>query len=337
MTSPGVDPLHLSLVSVTRYNVLSRWYVPRMDAVILDDEIAPALDSFPITANLSVDALPAMREARGLAFAGIELSDAVERRDHVVNDDPHVVVRVHRPRGVDGPLPCIYSMHGGGYILGSYDMDDARFDRQCVHFPCVGVSVEYRLAPETPYPGPLDDCYAGLRWTHEHAAELGIDPARIGISGVSAGGGLAAALALLARDRGEVPVAFQLLECPMLDDRQTTSSSRLDGLPIWSRESNEFGWRCYLGERYGGDVPAYAAPARATDLAGLPPGLVIVGGADGFRDEDIDYALRLNQAGVPTELHVLPGAPHGVQYFADSVVARRWHQMVTQWLEQQLG
>jgi acetyl esterase/lipase len=307
-----------------------------MDAVILDEEIAPALAAFPITANLSVEALPAMRETRGLMFAGIELSDAVERTEHVVVDDPRVVVRVHRPKGVDGPLPCIFSIHGGGYIVGSYDMDDAKFDRQCVHFPCVGVSVEYRLAPETPYPGPLDDCYAGLRWTYEHAAELGIAPDRIGISGVSAGGGLAAALALLARDRAEVPVAFQLLEGPMIDDRQTTSSSRLDGLPIWSRESNEFGWRSYLGERYGGDVPAYAAAARATDLAGLPPALVIVGGADGFRDEDIEYALRLNQAGVPTELHVLPGAPHGVQYFADSVVARRWNQMVTQWLEQQL-
>jgi acetyl esterase/lipase len=198
------------------------------------------------------------------------------------------------------------------------------------------VSVEYRLAPETAYPGPLDDCYAGLRWTLEHAEELGIAPDRIGISGVSAGGGLAAALALLARDRAEVPVAFQLLECPMIDDRQTTSSSQLDGLPIWSREANEFGWRSYLGDLYGGDVPAYAAAAHATDLSGLPPALVIVGGADGFRDEDIEYALRLNQAGVPTELHVLPGAPHGVQMFTDSVVARRWNRMVTEWLEQRL-
>ena len=307
-----------------------------MDAVIIDDEIAPALAAAPVGFELSAEALPAMRAARGELFAGVALSDAVARSDHVVSDDPRVVVRVHRPKGVDGPLPCNYSIHGGGYVLGSYDMDDAKFDRQCVHFPCVGVSVEYRLAPETAYPGPLDDCYAGLRWTHEHAEELGIDADRIGISGVSSGGGLAAALALLARDRGEVPVAFQLLECPMIDDRQTTSSSRLDGLPIWSREANEFGWRSYLGDLDGGDVPPHAAAARATDLAGLPPALVIVGGADGFRDEDIEYALRLNQAGVPTELHVLPGAPHGVQMFTDSVVARRWNQMVTQWLEQRL-
>jgi acetyl esterase/lipase len=307
-----------------------------MDVVILDAEIEPVLANFPAAFELSVETLPAMRSTRGAMFAEVELSDAVERTDHVVSDDPRVVVRVHRPKGIDGPLPCIYSIHGGGYVLGSFDMDDAKFDRWCPKFPCVGVSVEYRLAPEAPYPGPLDDCYAGLRWTFDHAAELGIDPDRVGIAGVSAGGGLASALALLARDRAEVPIAFQLLECPMLDDRQTTSSSRLDGLPIWSREANTFGWRSYLGDLYGGDVPAYAAAARATNLAGLPPALVIVGGADGFRDEDIDYALRLNQAGVPTELHVLPGAPHGVQFFIESTVARRWNQMVTQWLELQL-
>lgn len=309
-----------------------------MDAVILDDEIVPALADVPFGFELSVEALPALREARGAMFAAVELSDAVERTDHVVSDDPHVVVRVHRPKNVDGALPCVYSIHGGGYILGTYEMDDARFDRYCTRFGCVGVSVEYRLAPETPYPGPLDDCYAGLRWTHEHAGELGIARDRIGIAGTSAGGGLAAALALLARDRAEVPLAFQLLECPMLDDRQTTSSSQLDGLPIWSRESNEFGWRSYLGARYGtDDVPAYAAAARADDLAGLPNGLVIVGGADGFRDEDIDYARRLNQAGVPTELHVLPGAPHGVQMFIGSRVARQWEQLVAGWLELQLS
>jgi acetyl esterase/lipase len=307
-----------------------------MDAVILDAEIAPLLELAPVF-ELTVETLPAMRDARNTQWQ-VELSDRVERTDHVVSDDPRLVVRVHRPKGMSGPLPCVYSIHGGGYVLGTYAMDDARFDRYCPSFPCVGVSVEYRLAPETAYPGPLDDCYAGLRWTFDHADELGVDTARIGIAGISAGGGLAAALALLARDRGEVPVAFQQLECPMIDDRQTTSSSRLNGLPIWSRESNEFGWRSYLGGLYGtDDVPAYAAAARATDLVGLPPALVIVGGADGFRDEDIGYALRLNQSGVPTELHVLPGAPHGVQMFADSVVARRWNQIVTEWLGLQLS
>ena len=128
----------------------------------------------------------------------------------------------------------------------------------------------------------------------------------------AAGGGLAAALALLARDRGEVPVQFQLLDCPMLDDRQHTWSSRLDGLEVWNKSANELGWRSYLGELYGrADVPYYAAPARATDLSGLPPVFVSVGGVDGFLAEDVDYAVRLMQAGVPTELHVYPGAPHG--------------------------
>jgi acetyl esterase/lipase len=334
MTTKDVDRLHVSLESQRRGTVVRS---AAMDTVILDDEIVAGLATVPFGFELTFEGLPAMREARDEMFAGVPLSDAVERTEHVVSEEPRVVVRVHRPKGVDGPLPCIYSIHGGGYVLGSYDMDDAKFDRACVRSPCVGVSVEYRLAPEAPYPGPLDDCYAGLKWTFDHAGELGIDADRIGIAGVSAGGGLAAGLALLARDRGEVAVAFQLLECPMIDDRQTTSSSRLDGLPIWSRESNTFGWRCYLGDLYGGDVPAYAAAARATDLVGLPPAMVIVGGADGFRDEDIEYALRLNQAGVPTELHVLPGAPHGVQAFVDSVLAKRWARLVNEWLAQQLA
>jgi acetyl esterase/lipase len=176
-----------------------------------------------------------------------------------------------------------------------------------------------------------------LKWTYEHAAELGIDASRIGIAGVSAGGGLAAALALLARDRGEVPLHFQLLECPMIDDRQSTASSLRDGMIIWSRESNEYGWRSYLGPLYGtADIPAYAAAARATDLTGLPPAMVIVGGADGFRDEDIVYALRLGEAGVSTELHVLPGAPHGVQAFAGTDIARRWSTYVKDWLRRAL-
>ncbi|MBU3700535.1 MAG: alpha/beta hydrolase [Acidimicrobiia bacterium] len=287
--------------------------------------------------DLSLDdaTVLALRSA-GLG-APVELSDRVERTDHVVVDDPRVVVRVHRPRGVSGPLPAIVQIHGGGYVLGSYEMDDPRFDRWSPELGVIGVSVEYRLAPETPWPGPLEDCYAALVWTHAHAAELGIDPARIGIGGVSAGGGLAAALSLLARDRGEVPVAFQVLECPMIDDRRVTVSSQLDGLLVWSRESNAYGWRAYLGDLYGTDVHYTAAPARADDLSGLPPALVIVGGADGFRDEDITYAMRLSQAGVPTALHVIPGAPHGVQMFAGTAPAMQWERLVTDWVREQLA
>jgi len=301
----------------------------------LDAEISAALTGLPF-GTIGPESLA---EMRALSFVPLTpLSDDVERTDHVVPGDPDVVVRVHRPRGVDGPLPCVYSIHGGGYIIGSYAMDDPRFDLWCPRFGCVGVSVEYRLSPETPYPGPLDDCYLGLTWVHDHHQELGVDPDRIGIAGVSAGGGLAAALALLARDRGEVAVQFQLLDCPMLDDRQATPSSQLDGLQIWTRESNTFGWRSYLGERYGtDDVPAYAAAARAEDLAGLPPAYVCVGAVDGFRDEDITYAMRLNQAGVPAELHVFSGAPHGVAMFTESAVARRYNRTLDDWISRQLG
>jgi acetyl esterase/lipase len=305
---------------------------------LLDPEIAAMLEALPAIV-VGPDTLEAMR---GFSLAAAyEPSGAVTFEDHDVapqgGSGPDVKVRVHRPVGIDGPLPCVYAIHGGGYVIGTYASDDLRFEHWCVSHRCIGVSVEYRLAPECAYPGPLEDCYAGLRWTTEHAAELGIDPARIGVMGTSAGGGLAAALALLVRDRGELALAFQLLECPMIDDRQTTTSSRLEDLAIWSRDSNEFGWRSYLGARYGtDDIPAYAAPARATDLAGLPPALINVGGADGFRDEDIAYALRLGEAGVPTELHVYPGAPHGVQMFATSDAARRWNRHESEWLSRQL-
>jgi len=301
----------------------------------VDPQLAKLLSMVPF-GTIDSETIATLRSA-GLG-APVVLSDAVERRDQVVPGDPDVVIRIHRPVGAKGDLPCLYSIHGGGFVLGSYDMDDARFDLWCPKYSCVGVSVQYRLAPETSFPGPLDDCYRGLKWVYDHHRDLGIDPSRIGVGGVSAGGGLAAGLALLARDRGEVPLRFQLLDCPMLDDRQVTPSSQLDGLHIWNRDSNAFGWRSYLGHLYGTpDVPAYAAPARATDLSGLPEAYVCVGNVDGFRDEDIDYAMRLNQAGVPTELHVHPGAPHGVRMFAETPVAQRYAQGIEDWISRQLS
>jgi acetyl esterase/lipase len=305
---------------------------------VLDPQLVPLAAQAPVL-TLNDTTVPLLR-ANGLSSAAVQLSDAVERTDHVVSEDPRVVVRVHRPTLVEGPMPLLFSIHGGGYIFGSYDMDDPKLDRWCALYGCIGVSVEYRLAPETTYPGPLEDCYAGLKWAWDNRAELGIDESRIVISGVSAGGGLCAALALLARDRGEIPVTHQLLECPMIDDRQITPSSGLDELLIWSRESNTYGWRSYLGDRYGADdIPAYAAPARATDaqLVDLPEALVIVGGADGFRDEDIIYAMRMMQAGVPVTLQVVPGAPHGVQMFAGTEPARAWAVAVEAWLGRALA
>ncbi len=301
---------------------------------LLDPELRPVLDAFELP-PLDHDGIAAMRRA---SFTAPELSDAVARTDHVVPGDPPVRVRVHRPVGLEGRLPAVVTIHGGGYVIGSYDMDDTVLDQWCPALGIVGVSVDYRLAPETPYPGPLDDCYAALRWTSDHADELGIDPGCIGVSGLSAGGGLAAALALRARDRGEIPLAFQLLDCPMLDDRQRTPSIRAPGLYVWSSGSNEFGWRSYLGELYeSDDVPVYAAPARATELGGLPPACVIVGSIDGFRDEDIDYAQRLNQAGVPCELHVIAGLPHAYLLVPGAAAVQQAARCRDDWLARQLA
>jgi acetyl esterase/lipase len=283
------------------------------DLVLADDNIGAIRSIFPV---------PPLRAAPGTTCF-----------DRVVDDRTGVVVRVHRPDdSADRVLPCVYSMHGGGYVTGGRWMDDERLGRWSRELGCVCVSVEYRLAPEHPHPIPLDDCHAGLAWVFDHAAELGVDPARVGVAGISAGGGLAAALALLVRDRGDLPLHFQLLEAPMLDDRQTTPSSRCDGLAIWTRESNTFGWRSYLGTLAGDAVTQYAAPSRATDLSGLPPTFMCVGSADGFLDEDVDYAARLEEAGVPTEVHVYPGAPHGFELFSASGVARRALADIEAWL-----
>jgi acetyl esterase/lipase len=229
-------------------------------------------------------------------------------------------------------------LHGGGLLFGNRFMDDATLNGWCRTLSCVCVSVEYRLAPEAPYPGPLDDCDTGLRYVLDHAAELGIDPHRIGVGGRSAGGGLAAALALRDRDRGEHRLAFQYLEYPMLDDRQQTPSSKLDGLPMWSRECSTYAWRSYLADRHGtDDVPPDAAPARAGDLHGLPPTFVSVGTADGFRDEAIDYAARLARAQVPTELHLYAGAVHGFHIFTDSSVVLCAVQDTDSWLRRRMS
>jgi acetyl esterase/lipase len=245
----------------------------------------------------------------------------VVREERLVGEVP---VRLYRPADrADTHVAAIVWMHGGGLMLGDYDMDQPFLDALVAATSCVAVSVEYRLAPETPFPGPVDDCYAALAWVREAAAELGVDPARLAIGGASAGAGLAAACALRARDEG-LALVHQHLVYPMLDDRQVTVSSQWDLLAIWSRELNAFAWRQYLGPLYGGDdVPAYAAPARARDLAGVAPAYIHVGGLDGFVHENVEYAARLLAAGVAVELHVLPLVPHGFDMVApDAAVTR---------------
>lgn len=303
---------------------------------LMDPEIAEALKSMPPMNGFTFEQLPAMRAARNTQVATVQLSDRVERKDYTVPGPagaPEVTVRVHRPVGATAALPCVYFMHGGGYVMGTYEMDDLRFDRWCPGLNCVGVSVEYRLAPETPYPGPLEDCYVGLKWVYDNASTLGIDRTRLGIGGASAGAGLAAGLALLARDRNEISLAFQLLIYPMIDDSMKTESSSWQ-VPIWPPKSNDSGWKAYLGDLFGTkDVPLYAAASRAPDLAGLPSAYVMVGALDGFLDEDVEYAMRMTRASVPVELHVYPGGPHGFDgIMPGTQLARRARKDMEEWL-----
>jgi acetyl esterase/lipase len=284
---------------------------------------------------ISEQNLGVMRD-RQLRDPGVP-SGAVEHVNYLApgaSGDPDVPVRLHRERDVTEPRPCLISIHGGGYVIGTHLGDDGRFDRWSPALRCTGVSVGYRLAPETPFPGPLEDCYAALRWAHENARDLGIDPGRIGIIGGSAGGGLAAGLALLARDRAEFPVAFQVLSYPMLDDRMLTRSAQA-GAPLWGPATNQFGWRSYLGPR--DTVPGYAAPARAADLTGLPPAFITVGNLDGLMDEDIDYARRLIMAGVPADLHVFADGPHAFDsLMPGTAIAARARHVLEDWLQPHL-
>lgn len=240
---------------------------------------------------------------------------------------PDIVVRLYRPAVLPGSAPALLWVHGGGMVMGSVEMNDAYCGGLAERLGAVVASVEYRLAPEHPHPAPLHDCYAGLSWLAETADELGVDRSRIAIGGASSGGGVAAGLALLARDRGEIDVCFQFLVYPMLDDRNLTRSSHAisDGR-VWNREANLVGWNAYLAGEAGREgVDSYAAPARAVDLSGLPPAYICVGTMDLFVDEDIAYAQAMLAADVPVELHVYPGAFHGSQSsIPEAALSVRW-------------
>jgi acetyl esterase/lipase len=293
----------------------------------IDPQIRARLEQY--RQLVGVDGLAGIRDIPERRRRQAELTapraDAVTPDDVAVHDlsiahgaGSAVSLRVYRPRATTGPAPCVYYLHGGGMVAGSVAGDHARTVGLARATGCVVVAVEYRLAPENPYPAALDDCYDGLVGIADRHRELGIDPDRIALYGTSAGGCLAAAVALLARDRGGPAIAHQLLVSPMLDDRSSTPSTVVNtGFGAWSREANVQSWQAWLGRDFGTDcVPPYAAPARARDVTGLPPTYLDVGDLDLLRDEAVDFARRLSWAGVPVELHVYPGGIHGGEHLA---------------------
>jgi acetyl esterase/lipase len=294
---------------------------------LVDPELADLLEAMP-TRDFDDALVAAMRAAAAQAPPPTVPETGTLRRVIAVpgpGDGPDVPLTLTMPEGT-AVRGCILHMHGGGYVIGSAAAYEPVHRPMAAQRNCVIASVDYRHGPEDPFPAPLEDCYAALAWLYAHADDLGIDTARIGVMGESAGGGMAAALALLARDRGEYPLAFQHLVYPMIDDRTGSSATPnpYAGALIWTPHNNRYGWRAYLGREPGGaDTPPYAAAARHTDLSGLPPCFLLTAALDLFIDENLDYAARLIRAGVPTELHVLPRAFHAFDGHPTAAVARR--------------
>jgi acetyl esterase/lipase len=285
-----------------------------------DPELVVALQVLQGRPLVNWNDLPGSRQTAKQTLAALEASTPnstqVTKEDRTVpgpQGAPAVSLRIYRPGNLVGPKPVLLWIHGGGYVSGTVGQNDALMQHTVEEVGCVAISVEYRLAPEHPFPAPLEDCHAILTWIAEEALALDIDPTRIAVAGTSAGGGLAAALVQLARDQGKVKIAFCVLISPMLDDRDRTLSSEVfANAPVWSRQDNRKGWRAFLGDAAASaEVPPYAAAARATNLTNLPPTYIAVGSGELFLDEDVAYAQRLALAGVPIELHIYPRAFHG--------------------------
>jgi len=294
---------------------------------LVDPELVAILDYIPATV-LTAEILPQVRAMGSRTPVDLPQFSALSVSERFIpgpEGAPDVRVLICMPASAQGAVPVLLWLHGGGYIMGSADAEDLMVKTIVSAIGCAVVSVDYRLAPETPYPGSLEDCYAALKWLSTHADELGIDANRIAVGGSSAGGGLSAALALLTRDRGEFHLMFQFLIAPMIDDRTCTLAQPhpYTGEFIWTRDANRFGWTSLLGQEPGGpNVSSYAAAARAENLEGLPAAFINVGSIDLFLEEDLDYARRLMRAGVPTEVHVYPGAYHGFRMVTDAQVTQ---------------
>jgi acetyl esterase len=295
------------------------------DFPTLDPDLAPLIASLPAMAD-ALDDVPAARAATESLVAGVEVDETGVAWSDVER------CRVYRPTGADAPLPGLLYLHGGGFCLGSVALEHAGALALCRAVGAVVVSVDYRLAPEHPYPAGLEDCYDGLRLL---ASLDGVRADRLAVHGQSAGGGLAAAVALLARDRGGPALCLQSLGQPELDDRLDTPSMLAgDAMPLWSRPQARRSWELYLGGR---PADAYAAPARAEDLSGLPPAYVVTCELDPLRDEGLAYAMRLLAAGVSVELHSFPGTFHGVQIAQGAPVVERMERELVEVLRRRLG
>jgi acetyl esterase len=298
-------------------------------------ELDPQLEAFlPLLPKEDLSDPVADRKdsiARAAARPPLDTGD-MEIEDRTVPADPDVAVRVYRPRDAQG---AVVWLHGGGYVVGNLDTEHPWCARIAEGAGAVVVSVNYRLSPEHRFPAAFDDAYAVLNWTVEHAAKLGVDAERIAVGGHSAGAGLAAALALRARDQEGPRICFQLLNEPGLDDRQQTWSQRNFTDTPWSyRDKVAAAWRHYLGSK---PASQYAAPARADDLSGLPPAYIATAEFDPNRDDDIDYAQRLLQAGVQVELHQFPGTFHGSQVISSAEVSQRQLAALTAALRRGIG
>jgi acetyl esterase/lipase len=303
---------------------------PVTPAYAFDPELAEMAAAVAVTPPPTDPVLARERMVEIMAAMAVEIDMSdLDIDDRVIAGppgDPDVTVRVYVPKApATDPTPAVLYINGGGFVVGSIDSEHPNSARLAQALGVVVVSVEYRLAPEHPFPAGLEDCYAALVWLHREADALGVDATRVAINGGSAGGGLAAGLALLARDRGGPAICFQYLGIPELDDRlDTPSMQRFHDTPMWSRPQAERSWEWYLGAAYGrDDVSPYAAPARATDLAGLPPAYVSTMEFDPLRDEDINYALKLLAAGVSVELHSFPGTFHGSGIVTTAAITRR--------------
>jgi acetyl esterase/lipase len=285
--------------------------------VRLDPELEPFTGSFP-AADLTDPVAAREHLAKLSSAASAPDIPNMDVQDRMVPGDPDVPVRIYRPHGARG---AVVWLHGGGFVMGDLETEHPWAVRVADSSNAVVVSVGYRRAPEHRFPAALDDAYAALIWTAEHATELDIDPERIAVGGHAAGAGLAAALTLRARDQHGPPIRFQLLSQPQLDDRQQTWSARhFTHTPFMTRDKAAASWRHYLGSA---SASPYAAPARAADLSGLPPAYIATAEFDPNRDEAIEYALRLLQAGVSVDLHQWPGTFHGSQAVLSAEVSQR--------------